>query len=87
MDQYQGNDSFNRFSQKGDLIVSIASSNQIQLWNSRGNLIKTIQVPSTSHTSEEDTKITKLEVSPDGQLIAVLMSDSTLLFFDQQGKP
>ena len=87
LDQYQGNDSFNRFSQKGDLIVSIASSNQIQLWNSRGNLIKTIQVPSTSHTSEEDTKITKLEVSPDGQLIAVLMPDSTLLFFDQQGKP
>lgn len=87
LDQYQGNDSFNRFSQKGDLIVSIASSNQIQLWNSRGNLIKTIQVPSTSHTSEEDTKITKLEVSPDGQLIAVLMSDSNLLFFDQQGKP
>ena len=87
LDQYQGNDSFNRFSQKGDLIVSIASSNQIQLWNSRGNLIKTIQVSSTSNTSEEDTKITELEVSPDGQLIAVLMSDSTLLFFDQQGKP
>ena len=86
LDQYSGKDSFNRLSQNGDFIVSIASPNQIQLWNSRGNLIKTIQVPSRANTSEKDITIAKLEVSPNGHLIAVLMSDNNLFFFDQQGK-
>ncbi len=77
LNQYQGNDSFNRFSQNGNVIVSIASPNQIQLWNNRGELINTIQVP---------IQIKDLEISPNGQLIAALMSDNNLLFFDQQGK-
>ena len=83
LEQYSGNDSFNRLSQNGDLIISIAPPNQIQLWNSRGEHINTVQV---STLSEKNIKIKNLEVSPDGQLIAVLMSDNTLLFFDQQGK-
>ena len=83
LDQYRGDDPFNRFSQKGDWIVSIASPDQIQLWNNRGKLLKTIQVPTTSG---KDSKIKNLELSPDGQLIAVLTSDNTLLFFDQNGE-
>jgi WD40 repeat protein len=83
LDRYRGDDPFNRFSQKGDWIVSIASPDQIQLWNNRGKLLKTIQVPTTSG---KDSKIKNLELSPDGQLIAVLMSDNTLLFFDQNGE-
>ena len=83
LDQYRSRDSFSRFSQTGNLIVSITSQNQIQLWNNRGEHINTVQV---STLSEKNIKMKNLEVSPDGQLIAVLMSDNTLLFFDQQGK-
>jgi WD40 repeat protein len=84
LNQYQGYDSFNRFSQKGDLIVSIASPNEIQLWDGQGKNIKTVPV---STASKENIKIKDLEVSSDGQLIAVLMSNNTLFFFDQQGNP
>ena len=84
LDKYRGdNDSFSRFSQNGNLIVSIAPPNQIQLWNSRGELINTVQVFTNS---QKNIKIKNLEVSPDSELIAVLMSDNTLFFFDEKGQ-
>lgn len=84
LDRYQGYDSFNRFSQNGNLIVSIAPQNHIQLWNNRGEIINTVQV---SNVSTENVQIINLAVSPNGQLIAVLMSDNTLFFFNEKGQP